>query len=124
VIVDEIILGSAFIHKTTTSSSSDKTKIKGVFENKVLTGNKMEPIDNIIFSIPNLMGISGGVVKKISPTRITTTLSRILLDNEKWKIIIDKSIDKSSFHYRNTSSLNIMWKNLALFGNLMRVKIF
>jgi hypothetical protein len=26
VIVDEIILGSAFIHKTTTSSSSDKTK--------------------------------------------------------------------------------------------------
>jgi hypothetical protein len=25
-------------------SSSDKTKIKGVFENKVLTGNKMEPI--------------------------------------------------------------------------------
>jgi hypothetical protein len=31
--------------------------------------------------------------KKISPTRITTTLSRILLDNEKWKIIIDKSIE-------------------------------
>jgi hypothetical protein len=56
-----------------------KQKIKGV---EVLTGNKMEPIDNIIFSIPNLMGISGGVVK-ISPTRITTTLSRILLDNEK-----------------------------------------
>jgi hypothetical protein len=51
VIVDEIILESAFIHKTTTSSSSDKQKIKGVFENKVLTGNKMEPIDNIIFSI-------------------------------------------------------------------------
>jgi hypothetical protein len=52
VIVDEIILGSAFIHKTTTSSSSDKTKNQRSFlENKVLTGNKMEPIDNIIFSI-------------------------------------------------------------------------
>jgi hypothetical protein len=50
----------------------------------------MEPIDNIIFN-SNLMGISGGV--EISPTRITTTLSRILLDNEKWKIIIDKSIE-------------------------------
>jgi hypothetical protein len=49
VIVDLIILGSAFIHKTTTSSSSDKTKKSKDFENKVLTGNKMEPIDNIIF---------------------------------------------------------------------------
>jgi hypothetical protein len=48
VIVDEIILGSAFIHKTTTSSSSDKNKNQS-FRNKVLTGNKMEPIDNIIF---------------------------------------------------------------------------
>jgi hypothetical protein len=93
VIVDEIILGSAFIYKTATSSSSDKTRIKGVFENKVLTGNKMELIDNIIFSIPNLMGISGEVVKKTSSTRTTTTLSRILLDNQKWKIIIDKSIE-------------------------------
>ena len=29
VIVDEIILGTAFIYKTATSSSSDKTRIKG-----------------------------------------------------------------------------------------------
>lgn len=91
--VDETILGSAFIHKTRTSTSSDKTKIKGVFENKILTGNIMEVIDKIIFSIPNFMDISGEVVKKTSSTRTTTTRSRILLDNQKWKIIIDKSIE-------------------------------
>ncbi len=53
----------------------------------------MELIDEIIFSIPNLMDISGEVVKKISSTKTTTTCSRILVDNQKWKIIIDKSLE-------------------------------
>jgi hypothetical protein len=93
IIVNEIDLGKAFIHKTINSTSSDKALIKGVFENKVLVGTKTELIDEIIFSIPNLKDISGEVVKKVSSTQTRTTRSRILLDNHKWKIIIDKNVE-------------------------------
>ncbi len=40
VIVNEIDLGNAFIHKTKTCTSSDKAIIKGIFEYKVLVGKK------------------------------------------------------------------------------------
>jgi hypothetical protein len=93
VIINKIDLGKAFIHKTRTSTSSNKTLIQGVFENKVLVGIKKELIDEIIFSIPNLKSISGEVVKKISSTQTRTTRSRISLVNHKWKIIIDKNIE-------------------------------
>ena len=98
VIADKKDLGKAFIHKTINSTSSNKALIKGVFENKVLVGTKTEPIDEIIFSIPNLKSISGDVVKKVTLTKIISTRSRITLDNQKWKIIIDKNIEYNNLN--------------------------
>lgn len=98
VIVNKIDLGKAFIDKTINSTSSNKVLIKGVFENKVLVGTKTELIDEIIFSIPNLKSISGEVVKKVSSTQTITTRSRISLDNQKWKIIIDKNIEYNNLN--------------------------
>lgn len=98
VIADKKDLGKAFIHKTINSTSSNKALIKGVFENKVLVGTKTEPIDEIIFSIPNLKSLSGEVVKKVTLSNTRTTRSRISLDNQKWKIIIDKNIDYNNLN--------------------------
>lgn len=121
VIVNEIDLGSAFIHKITTSTSSNKALIKGVFENEVLFGKKTELIDEIIFSIPNLKYIDGDVVKKVSSTETKTTRSRISLDNHKWKIIIDKKIEYNNLkeELENTGGYNILYngKIISINGN-------
>lgn len=89
VICDEYNLGKGFISNFTIG---DEIKIKGVFHFKTIFGDKTVAVDKIKFCVPNFREFLGGVVKKIDGTSRGTYKSRIILDNDKYSIIIDKCL--------------------------------
>lgn len=93
VIINTNEIGHSFIINTITSTGSDYSQIKGIFQDKIIIGKNEKSIDLVSFSVPNLKSISGQVVKKTTPSNITTSRSRIKLKNNEWIIIIDKNIE-------------------------------
>lgn len=92
VVINTIEIGNSFITNTTTSTGTDNSQIKGVFQDKITVGEIEKSIDLVSFSVPNLKPISGEAVKKITSTNIRTSRSRIKLKNNEWNITIDKDI--------------------------------
>ena len=72
--------------------------IKGVFQYKVITGDKSIPVDKLKFCIPNFRDFLGFPVKKITKTNQGSYKNRIILDNEKYSIIIDKCVDYKNLY--------------------------
>lgn len=93
VVINAIEIGNSFITNTTTSTSTDNSQIKGIFQDKITIGKIEKSINLVSFSVPNLKPISGEVVKKITPFSKRTSLSRIKLENNDWIITIDKDLE-------------------------------
>lgn len=68
-------------------------KIKGCFRFESITGDKSIAVEKAKFCIPNFQDYLGGSVKKISDINIGVAQNRLVLENDKYIIIIDKCID-------------------------------
>jgi len=92
VIVDGLEVGNGFI---TNWGFGDLTeaKIKGVISQYAVFGDKSVSVEKIRFSIPNLRDFFGIPVKRITEKKISTSSDRIILEDETYKIIIDKCSD-------------------------------
>lgn len=93
VVINTIGIGNSFITNITTSTSTDKSQIKGIFQDKITIGKIEKSIDLVSFSVPNLKPIYGEAVKKITPFSKRTSRSRIKLENDDWTITIDKDLE-------------------------------
>lgn len=111
VVIEKVEIGNCFITNITTSLDKETSKIKGKFKDKILIGEIQKSIDLISFSIPNLKSISGEVVKKTTASGTTTSHSRIKLETNVWKIIIDKNIEynKLEQELKNIGGYNILY---------------
>lgn len=72
---------------------ANQIKINGVFKHSVITGDKTIPVSKIKFCIPNFREFLGISVKKNTSTSCATLRNRLILENEKYKIIIDKRFE-------------------------------
>ena len=86
-------IGFAFIQTTINNFESTRIKLIAVFEHRVLLGKIEQKVDKITFAIPNLISISGEIVKKIISTKIYNSNFRISLNYKNWEILMDKNID-------------------------------
>lgn len=91
VIVDDSNVGKGVIASTVFKES---IKIKGTFRSDAVIGDSSIAVQKVRFSIPNFTNFSGSNVKKISESSIQTARNRIMLENGKYAIIIDKCIDQ------------------------------
>lgn len=101
VICDGHNLGKGFISNF---NIDDEIKIKGVFHFEAIFGDKTIAVDKIKFCVPNFREFLGGIVKKIDNTSSRSFKSRIILENDKYSIIIDKCLSyKESVDLLNES---------------------
>jgi hypothetical protein len=77
---------------------SNEIEIKGVFQFQVITGDKTIAVDKLKFCIPNFRNFLGLSVKKITKTNHGSYRNRIILDNEKYTIIIDKCLNSKNLY--------------------------
>ncbi len=77
---------------------SDEIEIKGVFQFQAITGDKTIAVDKLKFCIPNFRNFLGLPVKKITKTNHGSYRNRIILDNEKYTIIIDKCLNSKNLY--------------------------
>lgn len=89
VICKEYNLGKGFISNF---NIGDEIKIKGVFHFAAIFGDETVAVDKIKFCIPNFREFLGAIVKKTDGTISGTYKNRIILDNDKYSIIIDKCL--------------------------------
>jgi len=91
IIADDLEFGEGFITNTNIESFSGESKIKGVLSQQAVAGDKSIAVDKIIFAIPNLREFHGLSVKKITDNNISVSKGRLLLENDKYIITLDKS---------------------------------
>lgn len=72
---------------------NNQISIKGVFRHTVITGEKNIPISKIKFCVPNFREYIGISVKKNTKTNRSTLKNRLILENDKFKITIDKRFE-------------------------------
>lgn len=70
-----------------------ETKIKGTISQHAILGDKSISVEKIKFSIPNLREFHGLPVKRVTENKISTSMDRLVLEDETYKIIIDKCSD-------------------------------
>ena len=91
IIANNLEFGDGFITNQNFDSFNGKTKIKGVFSQQVVSGDKSISVDKILFSIPNLREFHGLSIKKTTNNGVSASKGRLLLENDKYIITIDKS---------------------------------
>ena len=107
-------ISRALIIKCVTSLPATNSFLKGALTNKIILGEKNLKIDEIKFSVPNLRSLSGNLIRnnnKISK-------ARILLENNLWKIEIDK---KSNYDELKEELLITGGYNLLYSGKLSSI---
>lgn len=72
---------------------NNQIKINGVFQHTVITGDKTIPVSKIKFCIPNFREFLGISVKKVNQSTRSMLRNRLLLENDKYQIIIDKRLE-------------------------------
>ena len=87
VIVEGFTLGTGLIIQT---SIGTKYLIKGTFQLETITGDKSIAVEKVRFCIPNFKDYLGESVKKKTDKAISFSRNRLILDNNKFTIIIDK----------------------------------
>lgn len=101
IFVESFKIGTGYITDTNIGTSHQEPFIEGICDGSVFMGDSTIPVENVIFSIPNLRNFLGNPVKKQKgPTSISSLSNRIELENESIKFILDKSpeykeLDKS-----------------------------
>ena len=92
-VINGLKFGDGFITNLNLGNSTEGIIIKGTLSQQAVLGDKSIAVEKIIFSIPNLREFHGFAVKKVTQKKISTSMNRLLLENDKFMIIIDKCID-------------------------------
>ncbi len=92
IIIDGLEFGQGFITKFEFGNLTE-VKIKGRISQQAILGDNSIPVEKIKFSIPNLREFHGIPVKRITEKKISTSMDRLVLEDETYKIIIDKCSD-------------------------------
>lgn len=92
VIVDGLEFGKGFITKFGFGNLTE-TKIKGTISQHAILGDKSVSVEKIRFSIPNLREFHGLPVKRVTEKYISTSMDRLVLEDETYQITIDKCSD-------------------------------
>lgn len=90
VIVDGYNIGQGIVASIIINS---EFKIRGDFRFESITGDKSITVEKIHFCIPNFQDYLGNSVKKIDNNNVKTAKNRLVLENTKYIITIDKCID-------------------------------
>jgi hypothetical protein len=91
-IYNSIILGEVFITNIRKNSLiPNETKVIGIFTENLILGDKSINVDKVYFSIPNYKNLFGKLTSLNDGKGFTT--SRLSLENDKYNIEIDKSLD-------------------------------
>jgi len=92
VIVNGLEFGQGFITKFVIGNFTE-TSIKGVISQHAILGDKSISVNKIKFLIPNLREFQGENVKRISEKSISTSMDRLVLEDDTYIITIDKCSD-------------------------------
>lgn len=92
VIVEGLEFGQGFITYFEFGHLTE-TKIKGTISQHAILGDKSISVEKIRFSLPNLREFHGLPVKRVTEKEISTSMGRLVLEDENYKIIIDKCFD-------------------------------
>ena len=90
ILVDGLEFGQGFITKF---RFGNLTKIKGAISQHAILGDKSVSVEKIKFSIPNLREFHGLPVKRVTEKNISTSMDRLVFEDETYEIIIDKCSD-------------------------------
>jgi hypothetical protein len=87
----ELILNDLFFSKCQISSATigKGAFLEGFMINDSVLGDKTIPVSSVRFVIPNLKDFYGDIIKKIKDGGIQSTRSRLIFENDDWKITID-----------------------------------
>ena len=89
--LDDLEFGEGFITNTNIESFSGESKIKGVLSQQAVSGDKSIAVDKVVFAVPNLREFHGFTVKKITDNNVSVSKGRLLFENDKYIITLDKS---------------------------------
>lgn len=92
VFVDGLELGRGLITKFEIGNLTE-TKIRGRISQDAIFGDKSVSVQKIRFSIPNLREFYGLTVKRETDKNISTSADRLILEDDVFKITIDKCAD-------------------------------
>ncbi|TDE18402.1 hypothetical protein [Dyadobacter psychrotolerans] len=92
IIIQDLEFGNGFITNFTLENLSFIT-IKGAISKHAILGDKSISASKLKFSIPNLRDFFGLPVKRIRDSGISTSMGRIILEDDVYTIIIDKCPD-------------------------------
>lgn len=90
IIIDGLKFGDAFITRTNIQSINAEINFIGVLSQQAIFGDKSIPVNLIKFSVPNLREFRGLPVKKQTAKSITTSMNRLVLENDNFLITLDK----------------------------------
>ena len=92
IIIDGLEFGKGFITKFEFGSHTE-TRLKGTIVQQAILGDKSIPVEKIRFSVPNLREFLGQPVKRKTEKNISTSRDRIILEDDKYILTIDKCSD-------------------------------
>jgi hypothetical protein len=98
IIIDGLEFGQGFITNTKFGDSENDAQIKGTLSGQAVLGDKSVSVEKLRFAIPNLRDFIGLPVKKIGERNISTSMSRLRLENEGFTILLDKCNDYNELH--------------------------
>ena len=90
IIIDGLDFGNGFI---TNTNFSNRILINGIVSQQAILGDKTIAVQKIRFSIPNMREFHGSQVTKKTTESEYSGMNRLKLENDKYLIIIDKSIN-------------------------------
>jgi len=93
IIISGVEFCKGFITNTSYEDLHTDLYIEGIASKDVVYGDKTIAVNKLKFSIPNLRDFRGSVVKRTTKSNIKTSTSRLVLENEKYIITIDKCHD-------------------------------
>ena len=92
-IVDGLPFGECLISNFTLSGASGDIELVGTITGCAVKGDKSIPVEKIVFTIPNFRDFLGLPVKRVSVRGLKNGRNRLLFENDKYTIIIDKGFD-------------------------------
>jgi len=87
VLIDGLCFGKGLF---TSTSMGPNFFIRGILSQQAIKGDKSIPVQKLWFAIPNLRDFMGIPVKKVHDKGVYCSKNRLILENDSFKILIDK----------------------------------
>lgn len=100
IIINGQHFSECFLTEMGFNNPGELASIKGTIAGRPVKGDSTIKVDAAYFYIPNLLNLSGATIKRYSGEQVQTWHSRILFENAKYTIILDKD-----FEYMNKVKL-------------------